>query len=84
MAEKFLNQVRILDKKNVDALRLLGVLAAKEGRLEEALTFFHLVIKISPKNGVAYSNLGNVYLEKNNFKAALSAYDQAVAFDPNY
>jgi protein O-GlcNAc transferase len=84
MARKFLSQAKSLDSKNIDVLRLLGVLSAQEKKYDEALNFFNLVVKLAPKNGIAYSNIGNVYFELKDFSQALIAYNQSISLQPNY
>jgi protein O-GlcNAc transferase len=81
-AELYLKQALSLQSNNPHTLRLFGVLEAQRAQYEKAIEYFSASIKELPKNAVAYSNLGNVYLRLRQFNQALEAYEQAARFDP--
>lgn len=83
-AETNLLQVLKFQPNNTDALRLLGVASALQKRYPEALKYFDKVIKLSPRNGVAHSNRGNVLQELGKYKEALLAYDVALSLESSY
>jgi protein O-GlcNAc transferase len=82
MAEFYLKQALSLESNNPHTLRLLGVVAAQRGQLEEADIYLTRSLKELPTNAVTHSNLGNVYSKLRQFDKALSAYEQAAHLDP--
>lgn len=83
-ADTNLLQLLKFQPNNIDAIRLLGVSAALQKKYPEALRYFDKVLKISPRNGVAHSNRGNVLQELGRYKEALLAYDLALSLEPSY
>jgi predicted O-linked N-acetylglucosamine transferase (SPINDLY family) len=81
-AELQLKQALSLEPKNPHTLRLLGVVAAQRGRLEDAIAYLKQSLDEHPTNAVTHSNLGNVYSKLRQFDQALSAYEQAARLDP--
>ena len=49
---------------------------------DEAIEKYTEVIKLDPKNVVAYTNRGESYVEKKNYVFALTDYNKAVELDP--
>lgn len=82
--ELFLRQASMLDSKNLDVLRLAGVLEAQKKNYEKALTLFKKALKISPNSELIISNIGNVYLEQGKFGKALEFYENAININQNY
>lgn len=52
------------------------------GSFDEALSDFSEVIKLTPKDPLAYNYRGLVYYHKQEFDKALADYDQAIMLDP--
>lgn len=50
---------------------------------DRAIQSFNRVIELSP-SALAYSGLGDAYVEKGDFEHALVDFDQAIALDPKY
>ena len=62
-----------------------GISAYSNANYTKAIEYYNNAIKIDPKNGVAYNNLGNVYyrgLSKPNI--ALNYYEKAIQVEPSY
>ncbi|PXW83906.1 putative O-linked N-acetylglucosamine transferase (SPINDLY family) [Nitrosomonas sp. Nm84] len=68
----------------VDAIHLLGVLAAEQGQYETAIAHFHQAIAITPTQAIFHSNLGNTFLQCGLLSEAIARYLQALKLDPNY
>jgi tetratricopeptide (TPR) repeat protein len=66
-----------------DFLYVAGVIAAQEGKQEEALAAFEKATQINPKEADAYFEIGKIRLQQGDRVAALVAFRQAVALDPN-
>ena len=66
-----------------DAWNNLGLLAAREGRSDEAIAYFQQALALSPDHLVALENLGNVYRQQKNWGEARKLLDRAVSVGPN-
>lgn len=62
-----------------DALHLRGLIAHKEGRLNEALALISIAIETKPGMPIYYSNLGNLLTEMGREDAAMVSYRKAIA-----
>lgn len=83
-AQSLLMQVLRIEKKQPDALRFLGVVAALQKDWNEALRLIDLALESNPQNGIAHSNRGNILGELGRFEDALEAYQSAIALQPGY
>jgi Flp pilus assembly protein TadD/peroxiredoxin len=61
----------------------LGLLAAREGRMSEAVTCFRKALQISPDHPIALVNLGNAYRQLKQWDDARKVLQQAVAVSPD-
>ncbi|HEV2496070.1 MAG TPA: FG-GAP-like repeat-containing protein [Terriglobia bacterium] len=61
----------------------LGMLAAQEGRNDDAIAALKEALRLSPGYSVALENLGNVYRQQHRWAEAQSTLEQALASDPN-
>src|SRR6476619_3653543 len=59
-AEFYCRLVLATNKKQFDALHLLGLVEFQRGRPDEAYRLIRQAVKINPKSARAYSNLGLV------------------------
>jgi len=59
----------------------LGILYLNYGMVKEAVKEFHLVVDLSPKEAVAYANLGFAYSRLSFFDRAEAAYREALKLD---
>jgi tetratricopeptide (TPR) repeat protein len=60
----------------------LGILAAREGKTDEAIGFFQKALAINPDHAVALQNLGNAYRQKKDWDAARKTLEHALALNP--
>jgi tetratricopeptide (TPR) repeat protein len=60
----------------------LGILAAREGKTDEAIGFFQKVLGIDPEHAVALQNLGNAYRQKKDWDSARKTLEHALALNP--
>ena len=54
-----------------------GITAYNNANYNEAFSYFSTIIDSDKKNGIAYSNLGNIYFKQEEFDAAIGAYNAA-------
>ncbi|MDH7554384.1 MAG: tetratricopeptide repeat protein [Spirochaetota bacterium] len=66
-----------------DALNKLGVLYAKHGIPDQAISYLQKAVSTYPDRAPAYVNLGNVYMMKKDYTKALPLYQKAVELNPN-
>jgi tetratricopeptide (TPR) repeat protein len=60
----------------------LGLLATREGRIDEAIANFQQALKLSPDYWIALENLGNAYRQLRRWEDARAALDRAIAVRP--
>ncbi len=60
----------------------LGLLAAREGKTDEAIGYFQKALEKNPDYVVALQNLGNAYRQKKEWESARKALEHAVALRP--
>ena len=60
----------------------LGLLAAEEGRMAEAVQNFQQALRLSPDYPVALENLGNAYRQQRQWDQARAAFERALTVDP--
>jgi tetratricopeptide (TPR) repeat protein len=65
-----------------DFLYVAGVIAAQEGKQEEALAAFEKATQINPKEADAYFEIGKIWLQRNEREKALAAFRKASELDP--
>jgi len=61
----------------------LGLLAAREGRMDEAVGYFQEALKLSPDHLIALNNLGSAYRQQKRWDDARKTYDRALEINPN-
>jgi Tfp pilus assembly protein PilF len=83
-AQHLLDKALNASPNNPDIMRFLSVLAAMRFDHAGALELIDKVIALTPDNGVAYSNRGNILKELNRFEEALASLDKAIKLQPNY
>lgn len=84
MAEKYFRQAAMLDPDNGFALQNLGIVLEKQQRIPEAIKAFEQALTKPVANPAAiYTNLGNLYLNLNNFERALSYAQKATMLNPD-
>jgi tetratricopeptide (TPR) repeat protein len=82
--KNYLNKVFLLEKDNVEALNLMGIISGIENNLIEVKIFFNKAIKINPNNHFLYFNFARI-LSDNNFDfEAINYYSKAIKLFPNF
>jgi tetratricopeptide (TPR) repeat protein len=61
----------------------LGLLAAREGRMGDAVGYFHEALKLSPDHLIALDNLGSAYRQQKRWDDARKTYERALQVNPN-
>ena len=72
-----------LDPSNPQALNNVGVVRRELGRLSESEAAFRQVIKLTPGMAFGHYNLGHTLFLQGRFQAALAAYAEGQARDPD-
>ena len=83
-AEQAFRKIAADYPKYSGALVNLGILQAKQGRLEDAETSFQSALERNASNAAALNQLGIVYRKLGRFQEADQSYRRAVQADPNY
>ena len=86
-AEKIYKQILKDDPNNVDALRLLGLLAAKGGSLDQGIMILKKCTEIAPDYALAWENLANIYRQKEGFEnldKSIYCFKKATKLRPNW
>lgn len=83
-AEALYRQVLSAQPGNVDAMSLLGTLAARTGRQELAVELFRRAIAINPTVAEYHMHLGQALHEMGKFDGAAAAYSMGIALNPDY
>lgn len=65
-------------------LRFTGYNYLRQGLYERALVFFEAIVSIKPFNLYDLKTLGALYLQINNFRAAVAMCDRALAIEPGH
>jgi len=72
------------DPENIDALHFRGVIAYQRGEHSQAVELISRALSRNRTNPSAHNNLGNALAAQGNDVAALSAYLDALALQPEY
>jgi tetratricopeptide (TPR) repeat protein len=81
-AEGLLNQVLKVAPNEATALNLLGAIRAKQGRLDEAETFFSRAVRSDASMTGAHMNLAYLYLLKREPEKTASELKEALRLEP--
>ena len=81
-AEKAYRSILKKDPDDVDALRLLGVLCARQERFNDAEAYFRRAVDVAPDFWKAWVNLGAACNEQQKFAEAERAYLRALELRP--
>ena len=80
-AEHFYRRVLRQNPRNVDALRLLALIAAGAGREGEAESLLRKAIALAPDYLLAILDLARLLKEQDRYREALECFDRALALD---
>jgi len=83
-AEQLYRQILLADPGQVDALQLLGVIAAQLGRKELAVDYFSQALRLKPDFPEAHFNLGVAVMEEGKLEEAIASFRQAIRYKPDY
>jgi tetratricopeptide (TPR) repeat protein len=82
-AKEIFRQILEADANNPIALRMMGLVAFRDGQKEIALEFINEAIAINPSNAEAHDNLGMVLLEVGHLNDAIISFQNALIINPN-
>ena len=83
-AEHIYRQVLATDPEQVDALHLLGVIAAQLNRRDLAFNYFNQALRLKPDFAEAYCNLATSLAAEGRTDEAIISYRQAIRYKPDY
>ena len=81
LAEESYKKVLKKDKNNIDALRLLGLLAFKTKDYEIAERLFLKVLQLDPSFSLAWDNLAKLYRIQNKLLKSIPAFENLIKLD---
>ena len=82
LAEDSYKKVLKKDKSNIDALRLLGLLAFKTKDYEIAEKLFLKVLQLDPSFSLAWDNLAKLYRIQNKLLKSIPVFENLIKLDP--
>jgi tetratricopeptide (TPR) repeat protein len=82
LAEESYKKVLKKDKNNIDALRLLGLLAFKTKNYEIAERLFLKVLQLDHSFSLAWDNLAKLYRIQNKLLKSIPAFENLIKLDP--
>lgn len=83
-AERLYRKILADDKRNFDALHLLGIICAQKEKFDEAERLLRAAIAVDPRFPPCYHNYGNVLAKLKRYQDAIDSYDRAIALAPNH
>ena len=69
---------------NVMLFNLIGAAHSGLKNLDQAIDNFNKVLELNPQDGMAYFNIGTIFLEKRNFEAAIENYQNCLSINPSH
>jgi predicted O-linked N-acetylglucosamine transferase (SPINDLY family) len=73
-----------VDPSAVQAVHLLGILAAQTHRHDEAVRFFSQAAALAPQIAAVHNDLGNAHAELARYESAIESYDRAITLAPSW
>ena len=83
LAEEAYKNVIKRDKNNIDALRLLGLLAFKTKDYNIAERLFIRVLELDPTFSLAWDNLAKLFRIQNKLSKSIPAFENLIKLDPD-
>ncbi len=84
IAEQISQQILQQDPYNIDALQLLGIIAANLGKYDLAIKSFSQAVTIAPEVADFHYNLGQAFYDRGQLDAAIATLQQALTLQPNH
>ena len=81
-AERSYRRVLVKNPRNVDALRLLALIAAQADRPDDAEVLLQKAIEIAPDFMLALLDLARLFRDQERLREALEVLDRALALEP--
>ena len=82
-AERIYRRVLRKNPDNVDALRLLALLAMRVDRQDDAESLLQRAVEIAPDFLLALLDLGRLRKEQDRYEEALECFDRVIALEPS-
>ncbi|MCX2983006.1 sulfotransferase family protein [Halieaceae bacterium IMCC14734] len=82
-AEGICRRILQREKNNVDAMRLLALIAAQSGKTDDAEILLERVTSLAPDYNLAQLDLGNIYREQDRYSEAIHRYQKVIDNDPD-
>jgi predicted O-linked N-acetylglucosamine transferase (SPINDLY family) len=83
-AEQICSLVLAADRDCFDALNLLGIIAVRTSRRNDAQELFRRAVAVEPHNAAAHNNYGNALKDGRRFQEALHCYEHALCLAPDF
>ena len=86
-AEKIYREILAEDPENVDAIRLLALLASRAGSNDHAIRMLESCVKIAPDYALAWENLAKLYRQKDDQESLIKAskcFSKATELRPDW
>jgi len=81
-AKELFEKASQIEKDHPEVLHGFGVIALREGRYKEAITFLQQAVTRSPHFAEAWNNLGFALFKKGKYQEARKALEKAVELEP--
>ncbi len=81
-AEALCRQVLQKEPRNVDALRMLGLIAAAAGEMDEAAYLLQQALEQAPDHVAAMFELGRILKDQERYEEAIALYQRLVQLEP--
>lgn len=82
-AERLYRQVLDAEPENVNALRMLAMIAASANHPEDAERLLRRAVRIAPDYFTAQVDLGRIYKEQDRYEEAMACFRKAIELEPN-
>lgn len=83
-AQRICDQLLQQRPGNADALHMLGVLAIKRGKLNDAVPYFEQALALQAKNPEFHANFGSLLSELKRYEDAMAELRRAIELKPGY
>lgn len=81
--EKIFHKKSENEPKNANFKANMGAILQKEGKFDEALSYYRQAEQLDPTNLNTRINVGTLHQQKGDYKTAITAYETVLILDPN-